>query len=123
MKLPESHIPEGLYQATLARVALARRRRARIEFVMLAAVSAVLTVFGSVALQYLAAESASSGFTAYLSLLLSDTAHVLGSQEFFMSLVESLPSLALLMMLALMLGLVWSVRRAVRTARSAFRYA
>jgi len=123
MKLPETHIPEGLYQATLARVALARRRAARIEFILLAAVSAILTTLGFVALQYLATESAASGFTAYLSLLTSDTAHVLGSQAFFLSLIESLPSLAVIASLALIVALAWSLRRTIKSARSAFAYA
>jgi len=123
MKLPESQLPEGLYDAIIARIALARRRKARMEFIILAGISAILTAFGWVALQYLAAESSASGFTAYLSLLSSDTTRVLGSQEFFMSLVESLPSLALLAMLLLLGALVWSLRRTVKSARNAFMYA
>ena len=121
--LPESQPPYGLYEAVLARVAMARRRQARMEFVTLAGVSAVLTALGWVALQYLAAESATSGFTAYLSLLTSDTARVLGSQEFFLSLIESLPSLALVAALVVVGALIWSLSRTIKSARSAFTYA
>lgn len=123
MMLPESHIPKGLYEAVLARVASARRRSARLEFVLLAAISAALTTLGWVALQYFAAESTVSGFSAYLSLLVSDTARVLTSQEFFLSLVESLPSLALIAVIVLAGALIWSLRRTVKSAKSAFSYA
>jgi hypothetical protein len=123
MMLPLTQPPEGLYEAVLARVGLARRRAARFQFILLAGTSAALTALAWVALQYLAAESTASGFSSYLSLLTSDTARVLSSQEFFLSLVESLPSLALMMALLLAGALAWSLYRTIKSARTAFTYA
>ena len=115
--------PPGLYEAVLARVALARRRAARIQFVLLATLSAALTVLATTAFEYAAAEASASGFSSYLSLLFSDSSMVLTSRDFLLSLVESLPSLAVLLLVVLSGLLLWSLYRATQSARSAFTYA
>lgn len=111
--------PAHLYARVLARVAVARRRRAAIELGVLGAFSFACTLGIVFAAQYAAAEFAASGFSSYLSLLISDTSFALTSREFLFSLIESLPSIALLMLLCLGGALLWSLAGVVRRARIA----
>ncbi len=122
MTIPSTTPPLGLYEAVLKRVADARRRAARVQLTFLAAFSCVLTALSVTALQYALAEASTSGFASYVSLLFSDSALVLTSRDFLLSLVESLPSLAVILVAVLVGALVWSLYRAARTARSIFAY-
>lgn len=113
--------PAGLYSAVLARIALARRRRARIH---LAADSCVFFVSGVLLVplaQYAGSEIYTSGFYEFFSLFFSDRQVVLNSwQEFVYALFEKLPSIAMLLMLAASITLVWSLRRAALSLKGAF---
>jgi len=122
MTLPTLSPPPGLYEAVLERVEQARRRAARIQLVLLATLSCALTVLCVTALQYAFAEASTSGFTAYVSLIFSDSTLVLTSRDFLLSLLESLPSLAVLLVVVLVGALAWSLIRTLRSARSAFAY-
>jgi len=116
--------PQGLYTNILARVGLARRRAAQLRAGVFGVV--VLTS-GSLLVpivQYTAGQFYASGFYDYLSLAMSDHALVTTYwREFGLSLIESLPSLALLLMLPIAAALAWSLVRLVKNARNAFRYA
>lgn len=112
--------PKRLYEQVLASVAAYRRRRASLELAGLGALSFVSTLGVVFAAQYAAADFASSGFSAYLSLLVSDTGFALTSREFLLSLIESLPSIAILMLAGLGAVLLWSLMQSVRRARIAF---
>jgi len=123
MNIRETTPPPGLYERVLVRVSLARRQAARLRFAALASLSSVLTVLAVTAYQYAAAEAATSGFINYLSLAYSDSALALTSRDFLLSLVESLPSLAVLLSLVLSGLLIWSLYRTMHSARGAFMYA
>ncbi|KKW23915.1 MAG: hypothetical protein UY70_C0007G0014 [Candidatus Kaiserbacteria bacterium GW2011_GWB1_52_6] len=113
--------PEGLFKAVLARIALARRRAARIK---LAALGTVILVSGAAlvpAVSYAVQEFYTSGFYDYLSLFFSDSSVAFSHwQEISLSLAESLPSLAVLLLVGFAAAFLWSLRRAVRNAGAAF---
>jgi len=111
----------GLYQAILERIARAKRTEARIRtglFGILAVVSGLALV---PALQYTAEQFYASGFYDYLTLISSDRGFVLTYwRQFSLSLVESLPSVALLLLLPIALALGYSLYRLAQTGRVAF---
>ena len=105
----------------LARIALARRRAARLRLAALTALAAGSGALFVPALRYAAQEFYASGFYDYASLLLSDRTFVLDSwREFSYTLLESLPSLALLGLVTCAVAFVWSAWRAVGNAKLAF---
>jgi hypothetical protein len=113
--------PAGLCSIVLSRIALARRRRARFHFMA----DGILFFFSGALLvplaQYAGSEVYTSGFYEFFSLLFSDQQLILNSwQEFSITLLEKLPSMALLLVLAVLLVLVWSLRRAVLSSKVAF---
>lgn len=116
--------PKGLYEAVMARIDTARRRAAQMRaglFGMVALLSGALLV---PALEYTMSQLYASGFYDYLSLILSDHSLVLTYwREFGLSLIESLPSLALLLLLPTIVALVWSLARLIKNVRSGFKYA
>ncbi len=111
----------GLYQAIMLRINAAKRRAARVRtsiFGTLALASGLLLV---PAMQYAGEQFYASGFYDYLTLIISDRGFVLTYwQQFMLSLLESLPSLALLLILPLVFALVYSLRRVMQTSRVAF---
>jgi hypothetical protein len=113
----------GLYQSILARIAYVERRSARVRTVLFS-ILAVLSGAALVpALRYAAEQFYASGFYDYLTLILSDHTLVLAYwQQFSLSLLESLPSLALLLLVPITFLLVYSVRRAVQIGRVAISY-
>jgi uncharacterized membrane protein YqaE (UPF0057 family) len=120
MKISLMEPPAGLYKSVLSAVAAARRKAARMEFSLLAILSCVCTLLFIPALQYAAQEFYLSGFYDYLLLAFSDTHTVLLSREFALSLIESLPPLAVLLTLGIGAALAWSLIRAARAARGAW---
>ena len=115
--------PQGLYGAIMARVDLAKRRAAKMRAGLFGVVALVSAGALVPALQYTANQLYASGFNDYLSLMLSDHTLVLTYwREFGLSLIESLPSLALLLLLPIAVALVWSLVRLVRNARTGFIY-
>ena len=113
--------PAGLSERICARVVRAEVRRARIEFCLLSSLSFLSTLALVPALRYAAGEFYISGFGEYLSLALSSRdfffAHL---GELLYSLLESLPSLAVLCIVVALAVLLWSLARAVASGRRAF---
>jgi len=114
-------MPPGLSAHVLARVAFARRREARVRAAVLGVLVACLVGALTFLLQYAASELYTSGFYEYASLLFSNSGFVLASwREMGFLLLESLPAIALLLVLAASAALVYLVRRTLATARVAF---
>ena len=113
--------PHGLKEAVLARITRAARRAARVR---LAAFGVVVLVSGTAlafALGYAVQEFYASGFYDYMALVATDRALAMTySRDLLYSLLESVPSLAILILLACVTLLAWSVRRAGQSARVAF---
>ncbi len=119
----EVEAPRGLYAAVLARIALARQQHARIKTLWLGISSIVFGIALVPAFQYVGQELYTSGFYAYSSLFFSDGGFVMSAwREVGLSLIESLPSVALLLVLSLAVALAWSLRRAFLNARVAFSF-
>lgn len=113
----------GLYQAILERIAYARQRSARVRTALFGALALLSCVALVPAVQYAAEQFYASGFYDYLTLIASDRGFVLMYwRQFSLSLIESLPSLALLVLLPIAFALVYSLRRVVQTSRIAFSY-
>ena len=111
----------GLYAAILERVAYAERRMARIRTALFGALAILSAVALLPALQYAGEQFYASGFYDYLTLIFSDHDFVLTYwRPFSLSLVEALPSLALLLLVPITFALVYSLRRVVQTGRVAF---
>ena len=112
---------EGLYANVLARIAAARRRSARR---LLAIQSCLCFLFGFLLVplaQYAGQEFFNSGFYEYASMLAEDrTAALALWRELALSLIESIPSVVLLLMLACIAAFIWSMRSAIRNGRTAF---
>lgn len=113
-------VPARLYAAVLARVALARRRAARIR---LAALGTVMTMSGlalASSLSYIAHEFYTSGLYDYFSLLFSDSTLALSHwQEFSLSLLEAVPSIALMLLIGCLALFFWSARRVLGSVSAA----
>lgn len=114
--------PAGLYQAILSRVAYAKRRAARIRTVLFGVLALTCAVLLVPVLQYAAEQFYASGFYNYLTLIISDRGFVFTYwQQFTLSLLESLPSLALLLVIPVVGALMYSLHRIVQTSRVAFK--
>ena len=121
--LHEVDAPEGLYASILARIAQARQQSARIKTLWLGITSILFGVSLVPALQYAGQELYTSGFYAYASLLFSDSKFAFSAwREFGLSLLESLPAIALLLVFACGVALCWSLYRAFLNARIAFSF-
>ena len=114
----DPELPGNLLSRILARIAIARRRAARLR---LAALGLGLFVSGAALVSsssYAVHEFASSGFSDYLSLAFSDTSIATAYwQELVISLAESLPSLAILLLFGFAIVFLWSLRGAIYNAR------
>ncbi len=123
LALREEQAPQGLVRAICARIALARQQNARRKTLLLGIASIVFGISLVPAFQYAAGELYASGFYEYMSLIFSDSGLVLSVwRQFAFSLIESIPSLAILVLLALCGALGWSLRRAFINARTAFSF-
>jgi hypothetical protein len=112
----------GLYAAIMERIAYAKRRQARIRSGLFAALAIVSGAALVPAFQYTAEQFYASGFYDYVALVFSDRGFVLTYwRQFSLSLVESLPSLALLLLLPIAFALGYSLYRLTQTSRIAFR--
>src|SRR3989344_4709719 len=112
--------PQHLFEAVLAYIALARRRAARIRLAALGTVMVVSVAALVPSINYAIHEFYASGFYDYLSLFFSDSSVAFGHwQELSLSLAESLPSLAVLLLLGFSIALLWSLRRIAPNVRMA----
>lgn len=113
----------GLYRAIVERIALARKRGARVRAALFTLLALVCTAALVPSFQYAAEQFYASGFYDYLGLIISDRGFVLMYwKQFALLLIESLPSIALLLILPLAFALAYSLRRVVQTSRVAFTY-
>ena len=113
--------PAGLCEAIMARIAYAQRRAAQLRTGLFGALALASGVALVPAFQYAAQQFYASGFYDYLSLLSTDSGFILTYwREFGLSLVESLPSLALLLLLPIACALAYSLYRLTQTGRVAF---
>jgi hypothetical protein len=119
--LCQVELRDGFCNSVLARIAKARRRAARLR---LAFQSLVCFASGAALVplaQFAGRELFDSGFYDYISMILSPRGlAILSWQDIVYSLIESLPSMILLLMLACVIALVWSLRSVVRDSRIAF---
>ncbi len=119
----EIDAPAGLCEAVLGRIAHARQIHARNKAFWLGTVSLISGLTLVPALQYMNQELLVSGFYNYMSLAFSDSALVFSAwREFAFSLLESVPSIALLLVFVASIALIWSLRRTIINARIAFSY-
>jgi hypothetical protein len=114
--------PRELIPSILARIECARRRAARFR---LAALGVVIAVSGTAlvpAANYTLHEFYTSGFYDYLTLFFSDSQIAFAHwQEISFSLAESLPSIALLVLVSVAAVFLWSLRSARRDMKIVFR--
>ncbi|MDE1919138.1 MAG: hypothetical protein KGH56_00365 [Patescibacteria group bacterium] len=111
--------PHGLLPSVLARIAVARRRAARLRFAASGTLALVSVLILVPAVQYAASEFYASGFSDYASLFFDSLSGGF-SRELLYSLLDSLPSLALLILASAAGALLWSLKRTNRDARIAF---
>lgn len=113
--------PEGLGSRITLKIARQRMREARIRLALLGGTA--LGSFGAMfpAVSYLSSEATQSGFTEYLSLIRTDgDIFLVHSQEFLLSLTETLPITAMTILLSIVFLLLWSLPRIKVYARVAF---
>ncbi len=119
--LSDMEPPSSLYAATLARIAFMRRRAAMVRTLLLGGFAFLSGAIFVPSLAYAVQEFHASGFYDYATLLISDRGLVLTFwREFVLSLLDSLPSFAVLLLLATSVAFIWSLRRMVPNARVAF---
>jgi hypothetical protein len=116
--------PEGLCASVLSRINGAKRRSAQWHAALfgLSTVASVAVLIPT--LEYTSEQLYASGFYEYASFVVSDNSLATTYwREFSLSLLESLPSIALLLLLPIVAMLVWSLIRLVRNVRGAFTFA
>ncbi len=114
--LKEVDPPARLYGAIHARIQELERRSAAFRLGLFGVVALLSGVALVPATQYALGQFYASGFYDYFSLLFSDGSYVMAyPREFALSLAESLPAIATLLLIAIVFALVWSLRRAVQT--------
>jgi hypothetical protein len=110
LPIESTNLPEGLEARIVSRVVEANRRSLRdrlVGFTLGIAFSFAAIIPASL---WLYRDAHSSGFTSFLSLALSDFDAVRASfGDFFLSLIESLPTLSLALLLALLALFFWSI--------------
>ena len=117
----EVHVPENLHAKIFSRIALAKRRSARMHFAATGALAFASGIALIPSFQYVAAEFSTSGFSAYLSLLFSDGAALFGFwHELVYSLAESLPVIGMVLFLSVLFVWLASLRFAARDMHRAF---
>lgn len=119
MYIPEIEPPRRLFPAILRRIAIHRRRVARLQLAAFGTVTFVSVLMLIPAVQYAVSEFNTSGFYDYASLFFDSLSRGYW-REILLSLTDSLPSLALLLLAVIGTTLVWSLRHAREDARIAF---
>ena len=114
--------PPGLYTLVLARIALARRRAVRWQLLFQTSLCFVSGMLLVPLAQSIGQEFYTSGFYDYASLFFSTDSSSISnsSQELLYSLIESLPSFALLGACIATSILLWSLRRVILNSKLAF---
>lgn len=117
--LRETEPPQSLFSAVLARIALAQRRAARLRLAAFGTTAFVSVILLVPAVQYAMNEFYTSGFYDYASLFFGSLSGGYW-QELLYSLADSLPSFALLLLIAIGATFAWSLVRTFASARLAF---
>lgn len=118
----DPEMPREFLHTVLARIEVAHRRAAGFRLAALGAVIAISGFSLFSAISYALNEFYTSGFYDFLSLFFSDSSVALAHwQEISLSLAESLPSLAILLLLSIGVVFLWSLRHAVRDVKVIFR--
>ena len=119
----EAAVPRGLFEAVLARIDRARRHSAQLRVAIRSVLGLCSLLVLIPAIQYAGAQFAASGFFSYLSLFLDGSVVTTYWRDLSLSLLDSLPSIALIAVLVPAGVLAWAVVGAARSARRAFRFA
>lgn len=117
----DPNVPRTLLPAILERVSLARCRSARIKLAFQGGMTIVSIAALIPASEYTIAEFRASGFYEYLSLAFSDGAMLAYWRELGLSLIESTPSIALILLSVLLCALFVSLYGIIRNAPLALR--
>lgn len=116
----EEQAPERLYGRVVEAVGRARMRAARIRLAISSFFIASSTAGSFFAIRATVREAVASGFTSFASLALSDTSIVARhAQEFFLSLIETLPGVEVALALFGISVFLVSFRSLVRALSSA----
>jgi hypothetical protein len=107
--------PPTLLPTVLVAIARAQRRAARIRLAWFASALTSCAILLVPAVNYFLNELYASGFYDYLSLFFDQSVAADYWRVLSLSLIESLPSLAILLLSAVVSGFVWSTIRTVRT--------
>ena len=119
--LVETEPPAGLRERILTRIAVAKRRVARIRLALFLLVAMVSLFLLILALSVAQNALKTTGFPQYFSLLFSDGALVLAYwKEFAYSLAESIPALESAFVLSALLVFLWSLRVLATNVKNAF---
>ncbi len=119
--IKEVEAPRGLYASVLESTRLAKLHAARVSMILFSSMALISGAALVPAISYVLREFYASGFYDYLSLLISDHNVVFSSwQTFSLLLLESLPSLAILILLVCVVAFIWSASRVPRSVRSSF---
>jgi len=112
-------LPQGLSQMVLARIEKEQIRRVKISLFVFGLIG-ILSLVSLVAISiYFVQTLVQSGFSDYLSLIISDSQLMLGLWQIMaLSLTESLPIISLILALILALVFVWSTAKAIVNAKS-----
>ena len=114
-------VPHSLRGRVCAYVARAQQRQARVRLALLSVFAFCSGLTLVPVCQYAVREFYASGFYDYASLFYSDSSFALSAKkELLYSLLESLPSLAILLVITCVGALVWSLWRALATSRVVF---
>ncbi len=111
---PELGLSEKIYRAIIIR----RDRKSRITFWSYSAASTLAFLGLIPAVSKLGQEFVLSGFGKYLSLTFSG-----GGKALLLSIIDSLPTASIIICLALVFALLWSLRVAIQTTRHTLRTA
>jgi len=113
--------PERLLAHIQKRIAAEGRRMAHRRVFLLGGIALVSLAALVPAAQYVVKEFYRTGFYEYLSLLFSDSGSLSAYwQEFLLSLAESLPLVASIAFLSVLLTFLGSAKFAIRNAHTAF---
>ncbi len=117
--ISEVEPPRELFPTILTRIAFARRRGARLRLVGFGMATGVSVLLLIPVVQYVLSEFYTSGFYDYASLFFDSLSRGYW-QELLYSLIDSLPSFALLFLIVTSATFLWSVRQTQQNARIAF---
>jgi len=106
--------PPGLEASILLKIQAESRKRARINLFVFGLLDLVSFTGLIAAAVFLANLLVRSGFTQYLSLIISEDGAIINYwQELILSLAESLPVLSLAVLLTVAIVLIWSTAKTI----------